>query len=106
MKFLTVCWGGNVRSAAMAWELKDAAQDAIPVGVGYNSEETLNMMCEWADYIIIMEKSLAKHLEPRFGNKFRIVDVGPDRYGTSVHPELRAFLNKTVEDWKKKDFKI
>ena len=106
MKFLTVCMGGNVRSAAMAWELKDAGQDAIPIGVGYNSEATINMLCEWADYIVIMHSPLSKYIEPRFGGKFRIVDVGQDTYGTSVHPELRKFLRKTVEQWKLKDFKI
>lgn len=90
-KFLCVCDGGNVRSHAMAFILKhEHSHEAIAVGRLTASRETLGMLCEWADEIILMQPCMEASIENRFKEKLRCVDVGPDRYGIYIHPELLA----------------
>ena len=108
MKFLCVCQGGNVRSSALAFILKwKHKQDAIPVGCEQNSREVRDILGDWADYIILMQdwdKSLI--VPQRCYNKVRVVDVGPDRYGYNMHPDLIGFLSGVVDEWKIRDYKI
>jgi hypothetical protein len=88
-KFLCVCDGGNVRSYALAWVLHDQlGQEAIPVGRLRVSPETMKMMCEWADLIVIMQPHMEESILPEFKPKLLCVDVGVDRYGMWIHPEL------------------
>lgn len=92
MKYLCVCDGGNVRSVGMAYVLKhefgQGRNEAIAVGRGNSSIDTLAMLCEWADVIVIMEPHMKVDIGLKYKDKVRCVDVGPDRYGVYVHPEL------------------
>ena len=90
-KILTVCCQGLVRSVALADVLKLHFEpvDVIPVGYSENanSEETLVILCDWADYIIVMEKHIKERLAERVGlvylSNFSVFtcEVGPDTYG-------------------------
>ena len=106
MKFLTMCYGGNCRSVAMAMQLKEHGQDAIAVGHGYVSEETLTMLTDWADYIIGMMPSLVERVPEKHKSKIRIVDVGEDTYGHPFNGELNSFLQGVVKDWQARGWKI
>lgn len=89
-KFLCVCDGGNVRSVALAFELKHThKQDAIAAGRWCASPDTLEMLCQWADVIVIMQPCMEESISPEYKAKLRCVDVGPDRYGVYIHPDLR-----------------
>jgi predicted protein tyrosine phosphatase len=89
MKFLCICDGGNVRSAALAFVLHDELlHEAIPVGRLRVSPATMRMLCEWADIIVIMQPHMEECVPKEFKPKLRCVDVGADRYGVFVHPEL------------------
>lgn len=97
MKFLCICDGGNVRSHALAYVLHDRfGHEAIPVGRLRVSAETMEMMCEWADVIVVMqpymEESVPKLEERR--HKLRCVDVGIDRFGIYIHPELLEMVER------------
>ena len=99
MKFLCVCDGGNVRSAALAFVLHDLkGHEAIPVGRLRVSKETLNLLCAWADTIVIMQKHMEESIDPQFTGKLRCVDVGPDRFGVAIHPEMFE-MAKQGADW-------
>ncbi len=90
MKILTLCSGGNNRSVATSWLLKDHGHDAIPAGLNYNSPETIKILCGWADVIILMDSSLL-HLVPKnkaTRDKLKIWHVGPDVWNTNSAPEL------------------
>jgi predicted protein tyrosine phosphatase len=93
-KILTVCKQGLVRSVGLADVLKMHFEpvDVIPVGANSNTQETLQMLCEWADHVIVMEGKYAKRLPSGFENKILLCDVGPDTYGNSHNRKLIDFV--------------
>lgn len=89
MKYLTICDGGNVRSHALAFYLKSQhGREAIAVGRLCVSPETMMMMCSWADRIVLMQPHMITSVPDEHLQKCRTVDVGPDRYGIWIHPDL------------------
>ena len=48
-RVLCVCAGGNVRSASVAYKLKELGVDALTLGVLRNEPETGKMLLDWAD---------------------------------------------------------
>lgn len=90
LKVLCVCQGGNVRSAAMATELKQAYRiDAVAVGYQKNSADTVALLSRWADRIVVMRPDYAASVPAEFQDKVVAADVGEDTYGTPSHPDLR-----------------
>lgn len=56
MKILTCCFGGNVRSVGCKFVLHmKYGHDVLACGVDHNTPETIEMLCNWADYVIVME---------------------------------------------------
>jgi len=107
MKILCICEGGNVRSGALAYQLKNLGIDALALGWRYNTLETLGMLAEWADYIILMQpwQNVVYSL-PGFQAKIRVLDVGPDRWGSNTHPELHTIIQPHVAEWKDRGFQL
>lgn len=65
--------------------------DSLAVGATYNSPETLQLLGDWADVIILTVKELMTDLYPNeWKDKTLIFDVGPDRYfdAKRLHPDL------------------
>lgn len=99
MKFLCVCDGGNVRSYALAYVLHDLrGQEAIAVGRMRVTQETMDMMCEWADTVVVMQPHMQESIKPIFHHKLKCVDVGLDCFGIYIHPELLPMVHKGA-DW-------
>lgn len=97
-KFLCVCDGGNVRSHALAFHLKwDRKQEAIAAGRLHLSVETMSMLCEWADVIVLMEPHMVSSIPTMQMHKIVVMDVGPDRWGVYVHPELWKAVTEGTE---------
>ena len=97
-----MCEGGLVRSHALVWILKTQhGQDAVACGWRWNSNETLEALARWADYVILMQEEFTLKLPDEvvrsMGAKVRVVDVGPDRWCNPLAPELHEFLNKVVD---------
>jgi predicted protein tyrosine phosphatase len=92
VKILTVCKHGLVRSVALADVLKLHFEpvDVVPVGVVSNSQETLQKLADWADFIVFMEAQYVSRFPYSLANqnKIRVCDVGADSYGNSHSPEL------------------
>jgi|ERR1043166_4586532 predicted protein tyrosine phosphatase len=106
-KFLCVCEGGNVRSHALAYVLHDVhGQEAICVGWRRIGGETLDYLCKWADYIVLMQAAFRERILKVHEGKIRILDVGPDRFGMWIHPELLDFVQKNAADWATRGFEI
>jgi predicted protein tyrosine phosphatase len=92
-RFLVVCDGGNVRSHGMAFVLKHYHnQEAVAVGRKFLSPESMWMFCMWADWIVIMETHMQESIPEEFHAKTLAADVGPDRYGVYVHPDLLKYV--------------
>jgi len=62
--------------------------DVLPVGHASNSRETLNMLFEWADSIIVLEAHYLAHIPAEFSHKAVVCEVGHDNYHNSRHRQL------------------
>lgn len=107
MKFLCICAGGNVRSRAMAWALMELhRQEALSVGAQYNRPETIAMLCEWADRIVVMEPSFVTAVPVQLRTKVAVCDVGEDLYGSPWHFILQDKVKKFATDWSRRGFAV
>ena len=99
MKVLTICSAGTVRSVSLAHVLKSRyGIDAIPAGHDLNSQETLDMLSDWADKIIVMQPKYAAGLPMRNAHKIIKVDVGTDIWGSALHPDLLRKTTRIARD--------
>jgi hypothetical protein len=77
--------------------------DAVAASLEANSKETLQMLAEWANLILIVgeqylvdlfhEKVTATWQEP----KVKQVNIGKDMWGMSCHPDLIPIVCKELE---------
>lgn len=104
-KFLCVCQDGNVRSVAAAYRLKKYhGCDAIAAGWRRASADTFDMLCAWADHIVVMEQVYLAKIPERFRDKAIVLEVGPDRYGLKIHPDLNALVVASLDKWRSEGF--
>ena len=96
-KVLTMCAGGNVRSVAAKYLLKyKYGHESLACGQDANTPDTIDTLCNWADYVIVMEPDYAKFVPEKYHTKLFCYDVGPDRFGYAFHPELCAIIDKMI----------
>jgi len=96
-KILTMCAGGNVRSVGMKYLLKyKYGHEALACGQDANSTETIDMLCSWADYVIVMTDDYAKFVPEKYKDKLLCYDVGEDRFGYAFHPELLQIIDRMI----------
>ena len=103
IKVLTMCRVGLSRSLAMTDVLKFHfwPVDVVPVGLSRNSPETLRMLVDWADHVILMREKFHKELVELIGpvteGKIKICEVGADVHG--YVGEGRAHLINACWAW-------
>lgn len=97
MKVLTICERGNSRSVCLAHILKDIGHDALAMGILSASEETKEMLFEWAEKIILVDKRFEDKIPEKYKGKLVIYDVGPDRYFMGHHPELDQMFKNYLQ---------
>ena len=105
-RILTVCEGGNVRSVGLAYALKSHGVDAIAASWRFNTKHTLNMLYRWADYIVVLQDEMKQHIPKMYQKKLRVMDVGPDRYGSAFHPELQGHFHAYMLEWQQREFEL
>ena len=98
-----MCAGANVRSVGLKYLLKyKYGHEALACGQDANSVETIDMLCQWADYVVVMSDEYLKfipekyHLNDRGEQKLFCYEVGPDRYGYAFHPELLGIADNII----------
>ncbi len=97
MKILTMCAGGCVRSVGLKYLLKyKYGHDALACGQDANPPQTRDILCKWADYIIVMTENYYKEVSPEYYNKTLICEVGEDRFGYAFHPELLQIADNWI----------
>jgi predicted protein tyrosine phosphatase len=90
-RYLCICQGGNVRSAALATVFKQRHHhDALALGYERCSTVTLTLLCAWADTIVVMHAPYTVVVPATYQSKVVVCDVGPDTYGSPTHPDLVA----------------
>ena len=102
-----MCEGGTVRSVAMAYSLKYSfGQDALACSWAKNSPETIALLCEWADWIIVLQEKFTKYIPENCAHKMRVFDVGPDRWGNPLNKELVEMVSEQVQKWSNSKFEL
>jgi predicted protein tyrosine phosphatase len=100
MKVLCVCHAGYVRSAATAMILKNRGFDAIAVGVNHASPETLKMLGEWADRILLAEPSMIWKLNASHHGKVeRSFTIGEDEWGNPSDRDLWKLIYNNLPEY-------
>ena len=96
-KILTMCAGANVRSVGLKYLLKyKYGHEALACGQDANTIETRNMLCDWADYVIVVDKEYAPEVPEKYKDKLLIYDIGVDRFGYAFHPELLTIADQCI----------
>ena len=108
-KVLCVCIGGTVRSVGIKDVLNGTYNcDALAASAIWQSDETLRMLCEWADLIVpVVPRDWPHHACPerdnkrwmesvmwdsKYDGKRKVLNVGEDVWCNARHPELRALI--------------
>lgn len=98
MRILTICDQGNNRSVMFAHLLKYWWNECIAAGLKTNSPETLAMLYNWADLIILTEKEQYKEIHPDLNWKVLLLDVWPDNYPRPFNKELHEKVKILLEE--------
>lgn len=99
-KVLAVCLHGNSRSAALTWRLKNDEFncDAIPIGWAIANKDTLDMLCNWADVIVVMWDRFIQNIPEDFRRKLVVCNLGNDRWVNPIHPEIQELVTKWARE--------
>ena len=98
MKILCICEHGNNRSCNLATHLKyEYYAETIATGTRRVSNKTMRMLCEWADYIIVVESKLITDTISEYRSKLQVWNLGPDTYPRPYNTELDAKCRELVK---------
>jgi predicted protein tyrosine phosphatase len=96
-KVLCVCWGGCSRSVGLSNTLKYGhGHDTLVAGIQGNNPETLDMLCKWADIIVVMSEHMLDDIAPEYQNKLRLCEVNKDTYfnpNKELYDKCAAWVN-------------
>jgi len=91
LKILCVCAGGSCRSVTLATLLKYSFRgnhDVLAVSAEKNHDNTIAMLCAWADDILLVDEEFWPYIPESARKKTRVVPIGQDQWGMSMHPKL------------------
>jgi len=101
-RWLCLCEAGTVRSATLAWVLReDHHQEAIAAGLRNLSSGALKDLCAWAKVqgdgrIIVVDPPLRFLVPLPWRSHLEVAQIGPDRWGQPLHPELVAVCRRAI----------
>lgn len=99
-RILVLCDHGNNRSVHVAAQLKYLGNDVLTAGLQKNSAATLDMLCHWADRIIVTaaDQLESLRLDPHDDGKVELWDIGPDVYPRPFNPTLLKKVRALVQE--------
>lgn len=98
MKILCLCQEGNNRSVVFAHQLRYWGHDVLTGGLRTNTMSTLNMLCGWADVIILTERGQDRLMPLGYEDKVKLFDVGPDAYPRPFNMDLLTKVQRYLQD--------
>ena len=104
VKILILCDKGINRSHTLASRLKwvGDGHDILTAGIETNDPETLHMLAEWADRIILTDEgqwNVIPHVVMGdYDYKTEVWNIGPDKYPRPYNKELLAIVTKLIAD--------
>lgn len=106
MKFLVICAGGNIRSRAFVHHLMYRMDhEALSASHDKQRDDTLETLCAWADRIVVVQPQYAERVPPAHKGKVKVLDVGPDDFGSPWHFILQDRVQKFVLGWAQDGFR-
>jgi predicted protein tyrosine phosphatase len=87
-KILALCQKGNSRSVALAFLFKKRGADALSAGLVTSSKETINMLCQWAELVIVTDEKLVSLMPVGHEEKLKIWNVGTDKWFRGFKQDL------------------
>jgi len=97
-RILTICEYGNSRSVGLGWMLKHFYnKEVIACGIISTTPETFNLLCDWAESIIITFAPIEPYMPQKFKDKIVVWDVGHDRYFIPPVTELQEQFTNYLE---------
>jgi len=100
MKILCVCEGGFIRSVAMKHYFdRQNDTEALSVGIQLSTAPTLQMLCDWADKVVVAEEWMTKYLPVNSRKKQWLVGIGPDRWGADEFMEAIVEIADHLAAW-------
>ncbi len=99
MNILIMCIRGDHRSVCMASELRNAKKqrDVITCGAYTFSQETLVMLYDWADKIIVVDPKVQEAVHPEYRDKMIVLDMGDDPWGPNFNPIFIGRAHALIE---------
>lgn len=98
-KILTICAGGNVRSVGLRYLLHyKYGHEVLACGQDANNSETIDILCNWADYVIVVAEEYLFVVPEKYKSKLLCYNIGPDRFGYAFHPELLDISDKLINE--------
>lgn len=95
-KILCVCHHGNVRSVTMAFEFKKLGFDALSCGVQKNDSDTMKMLCEWADHILLTSQVIYQYMPKGYDEKTSFINIDIDKWGQPGVPYLKRLVREEI----------
>lgn len=99
MKILCACSQGNKRSVFTRYVLNYSKHEALAIGVDINTTDTIILLCNWADVILLAEPQMKKKIPTRFQHK---VDdrftIGPDVFPTNITGRLKDLVKVSLKN--------
>ena len=101
MKILCICAEGNSRSVGTRFILNQLGNfDVLACGINRNKPETVNILCEWADKILLAEKIMIYQLPDNKEIRDKVIkefEIGGDRWANPLHPDLHKFVREALK---------
>ncbi len=98
------CSGGKVRSVSAKYILEDkyGYQSVLTGGLEKLNDDTINMLCRWAEFILVVgEERLANLVPQEYAAKMRHLNIGLDTYGQYGKRDLLDKLIPLLEGLQK-----
>jgi len=106
MRFMCVCEAGTVRSGAAAHALKYYfGQEAIAASHSKLKDDTFEMLCGWADRIVLMQPKFGDRIPDQHKGKVKVFDVGQDVWGNPLDKRLQDIVCDFLQEWHYNDWK-
>lgn len=97
MFYLCVCAYGHSRSVALCRTLHGRGVHAVAAGVR-TAGDALELIGQRAEKVLVLDDALLPVIPKSLASKVVSFHVGPDRWVNPYHPELRAILEKMVDE--------
>jgi hypothetical protein len=72
-------------------------RDVIAAGVFTFSQETLVMLYDWADKIIVVDAEIEDRVHPEYKEKVLVLDMGADPWGPQFNPMFKERAEALLE---------